>query len=644
MRDSMDGVAPDQGRCSDPMSRSGSGSGRASFRSRQTELPANRPPGSVRGRSVVRRDGRPGAGRNRPGAFARFALTLVAGLIGLGHAWGQAAGAAEASDQDAFTATWVPLESSVQQIDVGVGRSVRVQLSKPIVRAHAADEANVVVRVLSPVELLLTGKAPGTTQVIVWAEDERQLVFDVTVEINLDPLRKALVKVARSSKVSVEAVRGSILLTGTVRDPDTADRIVRIAELFAPDRIHNHLQVAGEYQVLLRVTVAEISRTATRQLGINGFLAGDNFQDMFLVNNIGGINPSNIGAAAGAAATGPIPFLLGGGGIPVGPNTTFSLGFPRIQMQLFLQALRENGLARILAEPTLTTISGQPAEFLAGGEFPIPVPQGGAGGATSITIDYREFGVRLQFTPTVLGSGRIRLMVRPEVSELDFTSAVNLTGFVVPGLSTRMVSTTVEVGNGQTIVIAGLLSDRIRANSTKIPGLGEMPVLGALFRSVRYQRNLTELVIMVTPEIVAPQNPDQVLPIPGNDLMDPDDWELFGLGVLERGQSGYASGLLPPAVMLPAGDGAATGQLATERSEGEAETTQSGSPAAEPAEDDARRAILVPASSTAGPGGDESTRAGAGRASVRPARGPTLYGPWGPSSISEERANLPAGR
>lgn len=475
---------------------------------------------------------------------------------------------------------------------------------------------------------------------IVWAEDDRQLVFDVNVEINLDAMRKALAKAAKSSKVSVEAVRGYVLLTGTVRDPDTADRIARIAELFAPERIQNHLQVAGEQQVLLRVTVAEMSRNATRQLGINGFLAGDNFQDVFLLNNIGGINPSNIGAAAGAAATGPIPFLLGGGGIPVGGATTFSLGFPRIQMQLFLQALRENGLARILAEPTLTTISGQPAEFLAGGEFPIPVPQGGAGGSTSITIDYREFGVRLQFTPTVLGGGRIRLTVRPEVSELDFTSAVNLTGFVVPGLSTRMASTTVEVGNGQTIVIAGLLSDQIRANSTKIPGLGEMPILGSLFRSVRYQRNLSELVIMATPEIVAPQNPDQVLPIAGNDLMDPDDWELFGLGVLERGQSGYVSGLLPPAAMPSAGDDGFIDLLATEGTDGGMEITEGHAPAAEPTKDDGRRAILVPA----GSGRDEATPAGAGRATERPARGPTLFGPWGPSSIAEEGVHRPEGR
>ncbi len=256
MRDSMDGVAPDQGRCSNRMSRSGPGGGRASVRFRQTELQADRPPGFVRGGSVVRRDGRRGAGRIRPGAFARFAPVMIAGLIGLGHAWGQAAGAAEASDEDPFTATWVPLESSVQQINVGVGRSVRVQLSKPIVRVHAADEAHIVARVLSPSELLLTGQAPGITQVIVWAEDDRQLVFDVNVEINLGALRKVLAKVAKSSKVSVEAVRGHVLLTGTVRDADTADRIARIAELFAPDRIQNDLQVAGEYQVMLRVTVA----------------------------------------------------------------------------------------------------------------------------------------------------------------------------------------------------------------------------------------------------------------------------------------------------------------------------------------------------------------------------------------------------
>ncbi|MCH7938016.1 MAG: hypothetical protein IH994_13160, partial [Proteobacteria bacterium] len=319
------------------------------------------------------------------------------------------------------------------------------------------------------------------------------------------------------------------------------------------DPVQNHMTIAGEHQVLLRVTIAEMSRQATRQLGINGYLAGDNFQDVFVLNNIANINPANIGAVDGAPATGPIPFAVGGGGIAVSQATTLSLGFPRVQMQVFLQALRENGLSRTLAEPNLITLSGHEAEFLAGGRFPIPVPQGGAGGSTAITIQYEEFGARIRFLPVVLGGNRIRMTVSPEVSELDFTSAVNLSGFVVPGLTQRSATTTVELASGQTIVIAGLLRDEVRANSTKIPWLGDVPILGSLFRSVRYQRNQTELVVMVTPEIVAPLNPDQVPPVPGEDLVDPTDWELFGLALLQGGESPFSHGVFPPETPVPTG-------------------------------------------------------------------------------------------
>jgi pilus assembly protein CpaC len=413
--------------------------------------------------------------------------------------------------------------------------------------------------------------------------------------------------VAPYSSVTVESILGTIVLTGTVRDADDAKRITDIANLFSDAEVQNHMIVVGEQQVLLRVTIAEMNRQATRQLGVNGFLAGDDFQDIFALSNIGGINPSNIGAAAGVNAQSTIPFLTGEGGIPIGDATTFSLGFPRVQLQLFIQALRDNGLARILAEPNLVAISGQSAEFLAGGEFPIPVPQGGAGGSTSITIDYREFGAQLRFQPTVIGDDRIRMVVNPIVSELDFTNAVNLTGFVVPGLTERSVETTIEVGNGQTILIAGLLSDQVRANASRIPGLGDMPVLGALFRSVRYQRSITELVVMVTPEIVAPLNPDQVPQVPGADIVGPNDWELYGLGVLEAGQDPLASGLYPPKPPQP----------------------QQVAPVA-PAPSDA------PQGGHAGPQGavDAPTGQSAHVTTLN------LFGPWGPSNGVEEKAGV----
>jgi len=268
-----------------------------------------------------------------------------------------------------------------------------------------------------------------------------------------------------------------------------------------------------------------------RELGINGFLGGDNLKDVFLVNQIAGINPINIGAAADTLVNQRIPFLTGSDGIPLLDKSSLSLGFPRVQMQLFIRALADNTLASILAEPNLVAISGETATFLAGGEFPIPVPQGNQ----QVTIEFREFGIRLNFTPLVKAHQRIRLRIAPEVSELDFTSSVQIEGFVVPGLTSRATETTVEVGSGETIAIAGLLSEQVRALASRVPGIGDVPVIGALFRSVNFKRSLTELVVMVTPEIVAPLDAHQPVELPTDGRQDPNDFELYLMGLLEGG-------------------------------------------------------------------------------------------------------------
>ena len=199
---------------------------------------------------------------------------------------------------------------------------------------------------------------------------------------------------------------------------------------------------------------------------------------------------------------------------------------------------------RVLAEPNLVAISGETASFLAGGEFPVPVPQGNQ----AISVEFREFGVRLTFTPEVKGHQLIRLRVEPEVSALDFTTTVQVGGIVVPGLNSRAARTTVELGSGQTMAIAGLLSEEIRGFSSRIPGLGDVPVLGSLFRSVEYRRANSELVIFVTPEIVAPLDPHQVPPLPGDSVEDPSDFELYALGLLEAPEAtGPSASVAEPA-------------------------------------------------------------------------------------------------
>jgi pilus assembly protein CpaC len=217
-------------------------------------------------------------------------------------------------------------------------------------------------------------------------------------------------------------------------------------------------------------------------------------------------------------------------GIPgIGDQVTlFGKGvFGNTAVFAFISALRQNNLLRVLAEPNLVAMSGQEATFLAGGEFPVPIPQNGGIDNNPITIEFKEFGVKLSFVPLVLGDGRIRLKLAPEVSDLDFTNAVRFSGFVIPGLTTRRMSSTVEVGDGQSLAMAGLLNQSLAANKQVTPLLGDLPVLGTLFRSVRYQRKETELVVLVTPRLVSPMSPEEVPTLPGEYWRHPSEAEIF---------------------------------------------------------------------------------------------------------------------
>lgn len=443
------------------------------------------------------------------------------------------------------------VNAPAHRVTVPLNRSVIVETSSPATRAEVVESGIARIESVTPTQFLLTGVGYGTTQVMLWSDSNTHQIVEVNVELDLSRLNDLARNIDPHSSATANSINGSIVLTGTVSSVEKAEQISTLAALFAPQNatnpdllVQNHLRVAGEQQVLLRTTVAEVSRSAARQLGINGFLAGDDFQDVFVVNQIGGINPANLGAAADVNVQGTIPFLTGEGGVPLLPTTPLSIGFPRIQMQLFLQAMADNNLLKILAEPNLVAISGETASFLAGGEFPIPVPQSGSA-AGSVTIEFREFGVRMNFTPQVMGGQRIRLHVAPEVSETDFSTAVQIQGFVVPGLTQRRVETTIEVGSGQTLAIAGLLSEEVRGVASRIPALGDVPVLGALFRSVDYQRRQTELVVLVTPEIVAPVDPQHVPRVPGEDYVTPNDYELYALGMLDGETPPEASGESP---------------------------------------------------------------------------------------------------
>ena len=429
-------------------------------------------------------------------------------------------------------------EDLAQRVTVPLGGSTVVDLNVPLVRTTVAQPDIAEVQLVSPRQVVVTGRTVGSTIMVLADENGEQLELNLVVEPQeLAQIRAAIAEVSGDAKVNVRLVRESIVLSGQVGDVDTIDRIIQIASIFAgEDNIRNQLTLAGSQQVLLRCTVAEVSKRASRELGINGWLAGDNIRDVFALNQIDAINPFHDGGI-GLAPTGDI--IQPGGlnfaspGIPVIPTPNgpeMIIGFPRIEMQLFLRALRDNSLLRIMAEPNLVAMNGKEATFLAGGEFPVPIPQG----LGTTTIEWREFGVRLRFTPTVIGRQMIRLNVRPEVSERDFTNAVSLEGgTIVPGLTSRSVDTTIELASGSTIAIGGLLSDVSRGLTRSMPGLGDIPVLGALFRSVDFQQDRSELVILVTPELVESLNPDQVPTLPGQFMTAPTDYQLFGLAMLE---------------------------------------------------------------------------------------------------------------
>lgn len=421
-----------------------------------------------------------------------------------------------------------PLTSNV--ITLTRSTSAVLELHGKVDRVEIANPAVATVYTTTPSRVVVVGRGLGTTELAIYMGDQER-VLSISVEMDMRPLRDMIASVAPGAAVNPRNVNGTIVLTGTVPDSQTAERLAELAALYESGKVLNQLRVAGVQQTQLRCMVAEVNKVALRQLGVNWALGGSDLsRDVFMANNLNQLNPTQIGSSGVANVLTDqqiysiFPAVNGG-------TTNFTLGFPRAELQFFINALRENQLFRVLAEPNLTAISGQTAMFLAGGEVPIPVTQGGAV-AGSITIEYKEFGVRLHFTPTVVGGQLIRLHVMSEYSDA-IPGATIAGGLPTFSFTTRRVESTVECGNGQTFAIAGLLSERVRAISSKIPALGDIPVLGALFSSVEYQKSNSELVILVTPELVQALDPQQVGPAPGALMTDPNDYELFGLGQLE---------------------------------------------------------------------------------------------------------------
>ncbi len=414
-----------------------------------------------------------------------------------------------ASAQDAVPSSVTP--SGV--IDLALGNSHVVSHPVVIRRVSIADPSVADAIPVSVREIVVNGKKSGTTTLLLWDNAGGRRMYQIRVSPDVESLEADLRNLFPDDSIAVLASGGAVILSGRVSQQLTAESAVAIAEGFlgvgeGGASIVNQISVPHPGQVLLQVRFAEVSRTAVEKAGINLLRLGDDYSAGF-----------GTGRPPSPAAS--LPIGDGGGGTLDG---TFSdalnifLIDHKNGVGAFIQALKSNGLFRSLAEPNLLAVHGQEASFLAGGEFPYPVVQGGSN-VGAVTIQFREYGIRLNFTPTIQPSGNIRLRVAPEVSTLDFANGLTLSGFNIPAILSRKAETEIELADGQTFAIAGLIDNSMLEDIDKIPVLGDIPILGSLFRSKEMRQNKTELLVLVTPRLVRPV--DQAPPVPTG---EPDVW------------------------------------------------------------------------------------------------------------------------
>jgi len=458
-------------------------------------------------------------------------------VLALAVVWAVYAGAVPPAH--AQTSGEATLSESGQTITIQLGGSLALHAPDLVKRVAVADPTIADVQMLDPTEVLVVAKGIGSTDLFIWSQTGTVWKRRVVVEADVERLNAELARLFPGTDVTVTGIQGTYFVSGTFGD---ADQVAQVHKYFQATGLPyvDMTRLAGVQQVQIQVRVAEANRVAVKKLGINALYGEDSFFGAALIGSErgGALNPVNMGAPRGASAVGNIPFIFTQD-TNVSPLVTLLAGFPESDLEFFIQALAENQFLRILAEPNLVALSGEDATFLAGGEFPIPIVQGStAAGGTSITIQYKEFGVRLKMRPTVLGNGGIRLYVAPEVSDLSDVGAVEIQGFSIPSLLTRRSETTVELKSGQTFAMAGLLNHSVNARSSRVPLLGDVPVAGAAFRSTRYQDLETELIILVTAKLVEPLSGPEQGPVPGDLHTPPSDWELFLLGRLSSGARG----------------------------------------------------------------------------------------------------------
>jgi pilus assembly protein CpaC len=443
----------------------------------------------------------------------------------------------------------------VQHLVIAVNKSVTIPVSRPFSSAVVGSPEIADAVPLTDRALYIQAKKIGTTNVSIYDENMRLIkVVDVEVAFDTGNLQSKIRASTGNTGIRVSNDNGQVVLSGTASDAVTADKAFNLAKAWAPNgTVINALTVASPQQVMLKVRFLEVSRTAGRQLGIN-WAAINGSGTRGVTTGQGGLitSPPQIGGTQNVNGTPTVTCAGGlcppfGSGIfeTVGTLVGSNVGAPfgvilaeivnkGIKIDALITALETKGLLQRLAEPNLVALSGDTASFQAGGQFPVPVAITSGIGIATPTIEFKDFGILLRFRPTVLNNGIINLSINPEVSELDFTNAVTISGTTIPSILLRRATTTVELRDGQSFAVAGLLQADNARNISQLPWIGSVPVLGTLFRSASYQKDESDLVIIVTPSLVQPAPPGARLATPFDDTVPSNDVDFFLMGQTEQ--------------------------------------------------------------------------------------------------------------
>jgi pilus assembly protein CpaC len=423
--------------------------------------------------------------------------------------------------------------SAASNLSVSMNRAIVVESDVPFAELSIANPAIADFSTLSDRTIYVLGKTPGRTTLTLFDGTGRLITnIDVHVSTDVAEFKERLRQILPGESIEVRTANDGIVLSGTVSSPARLQRALDLAERYAPERVSNLMSVSGKQQVMLKVRFAEMQRSVSKALSASLSLGALSNRNGSNVNQIG-VAGSNLGP--GTVGTGRGPVTLGPGTVAgqTAAGTAF-IGFDigATEIGILLEALETKGVVRTLAEPNLTALSGQEASFLAGGEFPIPVAQD----RDTLTVEFKKFGVELKFVPRVVDDGIINLELAAAVSSVDPANSIVTGGLTLPGFRRRDTSTTVAMRDGESFAIAGLLQDDFRDNSAQVPWLGDLPVLGALFRSADYQRDQTELVIIVSAHLVSPTR-GEALALPTDRVRLPSDADLFLNGRVARGAS-----------------------------------------------------------------------------------------------------------